>query len=620
MNDEDLARAGPSGTLRFPPAKKKPSSKRLGRITKAKVALLKTKRKRYLKKTSTSRQVNPIVYAVDTSDSEYMSILEDTSASCVEMEQISSSEDGRQMSLSLEQFPQSSPDLSVQAVASESSSVESDSSNMAKREDLQLCIEQGQFPASARSCSAQAEDSWAPSTESAVTSDIGHFEVNNDIMIKTNFKEKSRVWTPVDPYCLAFGPDDYEPLEDISVTLHMDDYLAMKNEEQLLPSTCEIGYETDSTDAPLECSGIWFQMHQKSGHNQLGNVSLVAPFKSLYNNIVKLQRLKCYFQDIYQSATSCVSRFVFADENQLDLSDTLTSYTPNVLGGAWYEDEETRKSKYAAFIRRYKSKEMYPVKNKVEFFFKYDVGCFRLLYLLLDLLPAEHGNANNGEPDMCTKYRSGFRENWVLCPSPFSLDEAANLVEEDWRLQTFAIYIAWKIKLRGIRKLRKRRCPEEVVDTAVKKCVPYILVTMMEKSKEVCASIYDRELKALAEREYRLLDAQSRLGIVPQEEVYLTEEHLVVLDIVNDNVDRVIHRIINNGININEFYSRVVTGELHMHLRRLLESMAGELFKVIADCLTNLALQMKLILNKEVEKDTMNKMKKTLKRMGRGIL
>lgn len=456
-----------------------------------------------------------------------------------------------------------------------------------------------------------SEESKPPSAGQTKFQNVGTFDVESDVLMRENEESGSMIWAPLDPYCLVFDPETYKEFKHISMTVHLHEYFDVRDKGEFLPRP--INHDNES-GLPSNIEGVWFRAVQPEEHNKHGNVSFVVPFKKILRHLFRVQSYQLYMLEIYQSPTRCVSRFAIAQVDDPELPSYLMPYNPRVFGGPWFVEDGSVGDRFPTVIRGFKSKKMFPVKHEIEFFFKFSSSCYRLLYSIMDVVPTEHKQSNNGKPNMCVRYRSGPPEAWVDCPNPLSITEVRDLLDDDSRMQTFSMYLSWKIKQRAESYIQEMNSTAELLKSVFDKTLPTLLVSLITKTKESSQLVIDNKTEEKLNEEIVQVEENIEKRLKRDKKIIgALNEHLGDIAVVDENVAKVIARITSDALDLRGMYQKMFSETLDKELEDVINETADDLSGIVSNCLTTLAMEMKVSMGNEMESGTVREVKKSLR-------
>ncbi|XP_064082384.1 uncharacterized protein LOC135198588 isoform X2 [Macrobrachium nipponense] len=418
-----------------------------------------------------------------------------------------------------------------------------------------------------------------------------HAEAETDILLKRDEGKGTIIWAPKDSHSLALNREDCQETKRISRSVHLNEYFDIRAKGKFISKSLDEECDTGICD---DLKGVWFRTGRVSGHNKYGNVRFVIQMNTLLQYLNEKAVFKFYLYEVFQSTNHCASRFIIAEDRDHQIPGDLMPYDYSVPGGPWHAEQNDRGilvHKVANAIRAYKSAEKYPLKHEVEFFLKGRENIYADLYLYVHPIPENHSEANDSE-GMCYKYQS------VTCPRssspcPYALPKAsASLeIEEDWTLETFAMYTVWMIQKQVEEKLLCLGCNEEVLQTYGNDMIPILLKVMMQKARQMFAFVLSRNRDDL-EGEGKRFEWDRRVNIM--------EEHKQMLEVVNKHVDEYIDVLRNYILCEKTFAHMAESGKMELHMAQMVESMTEELYEIVHNDIENLAVEMRNALQKEM--------------------
>ncbi|XP_068207145.1 uncharacterized protein [Palaemon carinicauda] len=411
--------------------------------------------------------------------------------------------------------------------------------------------------------------------------------VESDILMGREDEKGSIMWAPKDSHNMVVGHNDYQVINRISRTVHLNEYFEIRSHGEFLPKQLEEECETGICE---DLRGVWLRTGRTSGHNKRGNVKFTIQLNTFLQYLNEKAIFKFYLYEIYQSPSYSASRFIIAEDRDHQIPGDLVPYNFTIAGGPWYAEKNNKEilvHKFAKVVRGYKSSDRYTVKHEVEFFLKTREDIYSELFLYVHPFPENHSEANNGE-GMCQKFQSAICSS--RCPYALPKDLTTSEIEEDWTLETFAMYVSWLIQKQMDEKLLCLGCDEEVVHTFGDDMIPLLLKVVMQKSRQMFPFFVsgDRDEKPS-------LDWDKRETVM--------EEHKDMLEVVNKYVDKNIDELKNFILSEQTYAQMAASGKLEVHLGQMVESMAGELYGIVNDCFESLVVEMKIVLQKETEED-----------------
>ncbi|XP_066951746.1 uncharacterized protein [Macrobrachium rosenbergii] len=417
-----------------------------------------------------------------------------------------------------------------------------------------------------------------------------HAEVETDILLKRDEGKGIIIWVPKDSHSLALNREDCQETRKISRTVHLDEYFDIRAKGKFASKSLDEECDTGICD---DLKGVWFRTGRVSGHNKYGNVRFIIQLNTFLQYLNEKAVFKFYLYEIFQSTSHCASRFIVAEDRDHQIPGDLMPYNYSISGGPWYVEQNDNGilvHKFANAIRAYKSAEKYPLKHEVEFFLKGRENIYSELYLYVHPLPENHSRANDSE-GMCYTYQSETCTRSSPCPYALPKASTSLEIEEDWTLETFAMYTAWMIQKQVEEKLLCLGCNEDALQKCGNDMIPILLKVMMQKARQMFAFVLSRNRDDLGgEKKHFEWDGRENM----------MEEHKQMLEVVNKHVDEYIDVLRNYILSEKTFAHMAESGKMELHMGQMVESMSEELYEVVRNDIESLAVEMKNALQKEM--------------------